>query len=199
MGKSGEYRIFLLIFAAEKQDTATKPVQSMATFIGNIEARLDEKGRFFIPAAYRKILADCGAGRLVMRRDTDNECFVLYPENVWNNKVQQLNAVLNEWDPDDQMLLMQFVADAEFLEPDNQGRVLLQKKNLQSIGAENEILIVGMMDRFAIWEKTMFHSKCAGQKEFAVRLREKMTGTAHSLTPYPHHTGTTTAQRQDKE
>ena len=46
----------------------------MNTFIGNIEARLDGKGRVFIPASYRKILAEMGSTHIVMRRDTDNEC-----------------------------------------------------------------------------------------------------------------------------
>ena len=46
----------------------------MQTFVGNIEGRLDEKGRIFVPAAYRKILAEAESKRIVMRRDTDNEC-----------------------------------------------------------------------------------------------------------------------------
>ncbi|MCM1034987.1 MAG: division/cell wall cluster transcriptional repressor MraZ [Paludibacter sp.] len=147
----------------------------MATFIGNIETKLDDKGRIFIPAAYRKILAEQSSQRLVMRRDTDNECLIVYPESVWNSKVEQLSQVLDEWNPDDQLLLMQFVADADFLEPDNQGRVLLQKRNLQSIGAEGEVLIVGMMNRFAIWNKNTFNSKRAEPAEFALRLRQKMS------------------------
>ena len=56
----------------------------MGTFVGNIEARLDEKGRIFVPAAYRKILAEQNAKFMVMRRDTDNECLMFYPEQVWN-------------------------------------------------------------------------------------------------------------------
>ena len=58
----------------------------MSTFIGNIEARLDEKGRIFVPAAYRKILGEEQSRRIVMRRDTDNECLIFYPESVWNRK-----------------------------------------------------------------------------------------------------------------
>ena len=37
----------------------------MQTFIGNIEARLDEKGRIFVPASYRKILAESESKRIV--------------------------------------------------------------------------------------------------------------------------------------
>lgn len=153
----------------------TKNSKTMGTFIGNIVIKADDKGRIFIPAAYRKILTEIGSERIVMRRDTDNACLVLYPETVWNKKVEELSGALDEWNPEDQMLLMQFVADAEYLEFDNQGRVLLQKRNLQSINAGSELLIVGMMSRFAIWDRETFAAKRMEQGEFATLLRKKMS------------------------
>lgn len=146
----------------------------MSTFIGNIEARLDDKGRIFIPAAYRKILGEMESRRIIMRRDTDNECIIFYPEQVWNDKVGQLRQALNEWDPDDQMILMQFMAEAEILEPDSQGRVLLQKKNVEMIGAQQDVLFVGMLDRFALWSPSVFRDKQMPQKDLAERIRIKM-------------------------
>lgn len=146
----------------------------MSTFIGNIEARLDDKGRIFIPAAYRKILSEIDSRRIIMRRDTDNECIIFYPEQVWNDKVGQLRRALNEWDPDDQMILMQFMAEAEILEMDSQGRVLLQRKNVETIGAQQDVLFVGMLDRFALWSPTVFQDKQIPQKDLAERIRTKM-------------------------
>ena len=146
----------------------------MSTFIGNIEARLDDKGRIFIPAGYRKILGEMESRRIIMRRDTDNECIIFYPEQVWNQKVGQLRQALNEWDPDDQMILMQFMAEAEILEPDSQGRVLLQKKNVEMIGAQQDVLFVGMLDRFALWSPSVFRDKQMPQKDLAERIRQKM-------------------------
>ena len=146
----------------------------MQTFVGNIEARLDEKGRIFVPAAYRKILAEFESKRIVMRRDTDNECLMFYPESVWNEKVEQLRTSLNEWDPEDQLILMQFMADAEYLEMDGQGRILLQKKNLETIGAQQDVLFVGILNRFALWTPETFANKRLSQTELAARLRAKM-------------------------
>ncbi len=157
----------------------------MSTFIGNIEARLDEKGRIFIPAGYRKILGEMESRRIIMRRDTDNECIIFYPEQVWNEKVGQLRHALNEWDPDDQMILMQFIAEAEILEPDSQGRVLLQKKNVEMIGAQQDVLFVGMLDRFALWSPSVFREKQMPQKDLAERIRQKMKGDS----PYPLREG----------
>jgi len=146
----------------------------MNTFIGNIEARLDGKGRVFVPASYRKILTEMGSQHIIMRRDTDNECIVLYPEHVWQKKVQELRNALDEWDPEDQLILMQFMSEAEILDMDSQGRVLLQKKNLETINAEVDILFVGMLDRFAIWNPSVFNEKQMPQKDLAERIRAKM-------------------------
>lgn len=146
----------------------------MSTFIGNIEARLDDKGRIFIPAVYRKILNEMESHRIIMRRDTDNECIIFYPEQVWNAKVSQLRSALNEWDPDDQMILMQFMAEAEILEMDSQGRILLQRKNVETIGAQQDVLFVGMLDRFALWSPSVFKDKQLSQKDLADRIRNKM-------------------------
>lgn len=146
----------------------------MTTFIGNIEARLDDKGRIFIPATYRKILAEYDSRRIVLRRDPENECLIFYPEEVWNEKVAQLKETLDEWNPEDEMILMQFTSDAEFLEPDSQGRVLLQKRNLEQIEAEQDVVFVGMMNRFALWSPKHFEEKKLPQKDFAALLRQKM-------------------------
>ena len=146
----------------------------MSTFIGNIEGRVDEKGRIFVPAGYRKILAERASKRIVMRRDIENECLIFYPESVWDEKVTTLRNALDDWDPEDQMLLMQFMSDAEVLETDNQGRVLLQKKNLEAIGAGQDVVFVGLFDRFALWSPAKFEEKKLERHELAERLKAKM-------------------------
>jgi MraZ protein len=146
----------------------------MNTFIGNIEARLDNKGRVFVPAQYRKILADMGSTHIIMRRDTDNACIMFYPEHVWQAKVRQLRDALDEWNPEDQLILMQFMSAAEILELDGQGRVLLQKKNLETIGAEQDILFVGMLDRIAIWNPNTYNEKQMSEAILSTHIRERM-------------------------
>jgi len=147
----------------------------MSTFIGKYEAKADVKGRIFIPSAYRKLLPDGERERVVMRKDAENDCMVLYPEQVWNEKVEDLKSRLDEWNPVEQLLLMQFVSDAEWLDIDSQGRVLISKKNLQLIGVENsEVLFVGMLDRFAVWSKTRYEKAKLPTADFAALLKEKM-------------------------
>lgn len=147
----------------------------MSTFIGKYEAKADVKGRVFIPSVYRKLLPEADRERLVLRRDTDNDCLILYPVLVWNAKVEQLKSVLDEWNPDDQLLLMQFVSEAEWLDIDSQGRVLISRRHLQEIGVESsDMLFVGMIDRFALWGKPNYEKAGLSRQQVAALLKDKM-------------------------
>lgn len=147
----------------------------MSTFIGKYEAKADVKGRIFIPSAYRKLLPDGERERVVMLKDAEIDCLVVFPESVWITKVHDLQSKMNEWDRVDRSLMSQFVSDAEQLDIDSQGRILISKKNMQAIGAENsDILFVGMIDRFAIWSKTKYEESRMSPSEFSRLLKEKM-------------------------
>jgi MraZ protein len=147
----------------------------MSTFIGKYEAKADAKGRIFIPSAYRKLLPEGEKEHIVMRKDAENDCMILYPEHVWNKKVEELKSNLDEWNPVDQMILMQFVSDAEWLDIDSQGRVLIAKRHLQSIAVESpEVLFVGMIDRFAVWSKARYEQTKMPQADFAQLLKDRM-------------------------
>ncbi len=155
----------------------------MSTFLGKYEAKADVKGRVFVPSVYRKLLPEGEKERIVMRKDTDNDCLMIYPEHIWNEKVHALQQVLDEWNPDDQLLLMQFVSDAEWLDIDSQGRILLAKRHLQSIQVDNsEILFVGLIDRFAIWGKTHYENKKLQPVDFANSLKNRMSSQNKIIT-----------------
>lgn len=147
----------------------------MSTFIGKYEAKSDVKGRVFIPSGYRKLLSMERNERIVIRKDPDNECIIFFPEEVWNKKVNELRSNLDEWNPEDQMILLRFTEDAEWLDIDSQGRVLLSKKNQQAICLENsEVLFIGLVDRFAIWSKKHYEEVRMSPTDLATKLKEKM-------------------------
>ncbi len=147
----------------------------MSTFIGKYEGKADVKGRIFIPSAYRKLLPGDEKERIIVRKDADNDCIVFYPEHVWNKKLNDLQEKLDEWNPEDQMLLFSFTEDAEWLDIDSQGRVLLSKKNQQAIAlADNEVLFIGMIDRFAVWSKSRYEEVKLSSAQLADKLKEKM-------------------------
>ena len=143
----------------------------MKTFLGKIEAKIDVKGRVFVPSVFRKVFSEEDRERIVVRMEADEKYLVVYPESVWNKQVLDLQSKLNEWDPEDQMLLMQFVGDAEMLDFDAQGRVLLPKRLQSRLGGDSELIFVGMVDRIALWSKSMYEEKFAMKETLSERLK----------------------------
>ena len=90
-------------------------------FLGTIEAKIDSKGRAFLPAQFRKELQGGGEAGLVMRKDIFQPCLVLYPESVWERQTDALRSRLNRWNPMHQNVFRQFVADAETVTLDGLG------------------------------------------------------------------------------
>ena len=121
--------------------------------IGDYPAKTDAKGRVFLPAAFRKILEAEGERSLVLRNDVFQKCLVLYPESVWNAQLDDLRTRVNPWNSQQQMMLRLFEADAEPVELDAQGRLLISKRKLQYAGIEGDVRFLAMVDRIEIWSK----------------------------------------------
>ena len=122
-------------------------------FLGNIEAKTDVKGRVFLPSAFRKQMQSASEGSLIMRKDTYQNCLVLYPENVWNEQMNELRNRLNRWNAKHQMLFRQFVADVEIVTLDGNGRFLIPKRYLKLANIDQEVRFIGMDDTIEIWAK----------------------------------------------
>lgn len=121
--------------------------------MGNIDAKTDAKGRIFVPASFRKILQTSGNTRLVLRKDVFQECLILYPEAVWNEVLDNLRSRLNKWNEEQQNIFRQFVRDAEVLEIDSNGRILISKRYLQMAGIVSCVRFIGMNDTIELWSK----------------------------------------------
>ena len=122
-------------------------------FIGDYPAKTDSKGRVFLPAAFRKVLDAEEEKNLVLRQDVFQKCLVLYPESVWNAHLDSLRAKVNPWNSKEQMMLRKFEADAEPIELDGNGRLLISKRKLQYAGIEADVRFLAMVDRIEIWSK----------------------------------------------
>ena len=120
-------------------------------FWGNIEAKTDAKGRAFLPAVFRKVLQGAGEERLVLRKDIHQPCLVLYPESVWNNRIDDLRAKLNLWNKDHRQVFRQFISAVESVALDGNGRFLIPKRYLAMAEIKQEIRFIGMDDTIEIW------------------------------------------------
>lgn len=122
-------------------------------FTGNIDGKTDEKGRVFIPASFRKLLQQADLDGLILRRDIFQQCLVLYPESVWNNMVDAITQRTNPFDSKGRAALRGFVAGAEKISIDGNGRILIPKRYLDAADIQNEVRFIGMDDSIEIWNR----------------------------------------------
>ncbi len=147
-------------------------------FLGNIEAKIDSKGRVFLPAQFRKELQGAGGEGLVVRKDVFQPCLVLYPESVWNAQMDVLRSRLNRWDMTHQSVFRQFVADAETVTLDANGRFMLTKRHLKMAGIAQSVRFVGMDDVVEIWSSELADRPFMEQGEFGKALESIMKDSA---------------------
>lgn len=143
-------------------------------FLGNIEARADAKGRIFVPAIFRKRLQSEGEEFLVLRKDIFQDCLVLYPGSVWEKEVELLRSRLNKWNREQQQLFRQFVLDAEKLELDANGRVLIPKRYLRMVSIDTDVRFLGVDETIELWAKEKLEKPLVEPEEFASRLQQLM-------------------------
>lgn len=143
-------------------------------FLGNIEAKVDAKGRAFLPSTFRKVLQASGQEALVMRKDIFQDCLVLYPEGVWNEQMDSLRSRLNRYNARHQQLFRQFVSEVELLTLDGNGRLLIPKRYLQMAGIMQDVKFIGVGDTIEIWSNDKIEDSKMDSEEFGKALEEIM-------------------------
>ena len=146
-------------------------------FLGNIEAKTDVKGRAFLPAVFRKVLQAQGEEVLVLRRDVFQKCLVLYPESVWNARLDMLKTQLRTWKPVHQQMFRQFVSEAEVVSLDGNGRFLISKRLLKAAEIDQDIQFIGMDDTIEIWSPENLKLTLKSDEEFGNEFESIMNAT----------------------
>ncbi|MBR1667204.1 MAG: division/cell wall cluster transcriptional repressor MraZ [Bacteroidaceae bacterium] len=151
-------------------------------FIGDYPAKTDAKGRVFLPVAFRKVLDAEEEKNLVLRNDVFQKCLVLYPESVWNAQLDSLRSQVNQWNSRQQMALRRFEADAEPIELDKNGRLLISKRKLQYAGIEGDVRFLAMVDRIEIWSKAALEEVMNSSVDLGSEM-EAMFGQPDGMQP----------------
>jgi len=85
---------------------------------------------------------------------------------------------VSEWIEEEQMVLREFMSEAEMLTLDGNGRFLISKRLLQAAGIQQSVRFIGMNDTIEIWAMEKTEKPFLPQAEFAARLQSIMTKTS---------------------
>ncbi len=128
---------------------------------GANELNLDAKGRLAIPSRYREGLREHSGGRLVVTVAGDQEnCLWMYPADEWlpvARRVLGLPSLQREhrWHK------RCFVGQAEEVEMDRNGRVLLPATLRKFAAITKQLYLLGQGNKFEIWQQTRWNAESA--------------------------------------
>lgn len=145
----------------------------MQSLIGNIDARVDAKGRAFLPAQLRKQLDDCKS--FVLRKDIFCNCLVLYTESAWDEMISTLRKNLNGWNKAQSQVFRQFVSEADRIELEDNGRMLIPRRYIDALGIKSDIRFVGCDTTIEIWPAGKIEDTFTSADDFAKELEAMMT------------------------
>jgi MraZ protein len=148
----------------------------MDNFIGNIDAKVDAKGRVFVPADFRKILQLTGDKRLILRKDIYEDCLVLYPVPVWEDELSTLRGKLKKYGRKARQIYRKFIQDSELLEMDSNGRILIPKRYLQLAGINANIRFMGMDQTIEIWSPDRLPGHAASDEDDFEQFMDQLDG-----------------------
>ena len=143
-------------------------------FLGNIEAKTDAKGRAFLPAVFRKVLQASGEDCLMLRKDVFQKCLVLYPESVWNERIDLLKTQLKPWKQSHQQMFRQFVSEVEVVTLDGNGRFLISKRLQKIAEIDQDIQFIGMDNTIEIWSPKNLLQTLKPDEEFGIEFENIM-------------------------
>jgi MraZ protein len=126
----------------------------MNGFLGEYEATLDSKGRFLLPAAVKKQIAEEGNDQFIINRGFE-KCLSLYPSSNWDPIFSEISK-LNDFDPKVRAFRRYFLNGATKMELDSAGRLLVPPNLKEHAGLEKDIVLVSAVNKIEIWDKIKY-------------------------------------------
>ena len=126
----------------------------MTGFLGEYEATVDPKGRFLLPAGFKKQLEAEAGNSFVINRGFE-KCLTLYPMESWEPIFTEISK-LNDFDPKVREFRRYFLNGATTVELDSAGRILLPPNLKAHAGLEKDIVLVAAVSKIEIWDKKKY-------------------------------------------
>lgn len=115
-------------------------------FMGQYNHTIDAKGRLIVPAKYREQLGEA----FVITNGNDG-CLNIYTEEAWEAVLEKLQLLPNSRDK--RVLTRKLVSQANTVEVDKQGRILIPPTLRDHAGLTKDVIFAGANDKIEVWDK----------------------------------------------
>ena len=149
----------------------------MTNFLGEYNAKVDDKWRVVLPAAFKSVLSSdpesAQDNRLVVRKENFSDCLEVFTYREWERQSEKVRAKLNPvFNRDHAKFWRAYMYNTCIVEPDAKlGRISLPKKLLELIGVNpeegcREVVFHGEDYKIEIWAKDRSESNIISTEEF---------------------------------
>ena len=121
----------------------------MASFIGSYTYILDHKGRISIPVKFRRPDSSTSYHSFIVTRGLEG-CLFLCPQEEWG-KIETRLKTLSFTQSNNRLFLRLLLENANEVEVDKQGRILIPQSLLAKAKISKEVLIMGVFERVELW------------------------------------------------
>ncbi len=135
----------------------------MSSFKGSYAYSVDSKGRINIPSRLRKYVSPEANDTFIVTRGYE-QCLFVYPLDEWN-KLEQSIRELTTTNPKHRFFMRTLLEKATESQLDGQSRITIPKELLQFASIENEVLILGVLERIEVWNPKVYQEYQKAQAE----------------------------------
>lgn len=144
----------------------------MDDFASRFDNKIDAKGRVSIPASFRAVLAKEGAEDLYCFPHLDQPAI----EAGGRRLVEKIKGILAKYPPDSperEDLEQVYFGEAEWVKIDSDGRTILSQRLRNFAGVGDQVVFVGLGDKFQIWEPSRYETFRRQARERVRRFRQE--------------------------
>lgn len=139
---------------------------------GEYRAKIDAKGRLRIPTDLLDQLGAEDSYTFIVSRGLA-KCLSLYPENVWDQKIEELESQLDEFDPEDARIMRAIYGGSKRVETDSSSRVIVPDFLRQYAQIDRDVVLLCMSKKVEIWSLEEYEQDNLMSPEEFARLAKK--------------------------
>ena len=141
-------------------------------FLGEHDVPVDDKGRIFVPADFRRKLPPEADDTFIVVRGFDR-CLTAYPQHVWVQTAKKLLR-LPQTERKHRIFIRAMLSQAAEIKLDRQGRATVPRKLMERVGISTDMVVIGALDKLEFWNP-------ADWKRFIEEADPAMEEVAESL------------------
>jgi MraZ protein len=144
----------------------------MSANFGEYNVSMDAKGRFMLPAEFRKRLQEEDSAVFYLKNGR-NGCISFYTQRQWE-KVAAVLEDLNPLDPDAETFTRLFLDGIAAVSVDSAGRILVPKQLQEHAGLGKELVFWLQGNKTEIWDRSRKEAYLRGSADREAELAKSL-------------------------